>query len=259
MQRFNLAGKVGIVTGGNGGIGKGIARGLLECGAAVVIAGRNAAKNEAAVADLGKIGPPVSAFVMDVSVEAECKAVVAETVKRHGRLDILVNNAGGGGATVGVPSGPPDEMTADSFRKIIDANLTSTFMLSQAAYPEMKKAGGGKIINIGSMASYIGGPLWTAYGPAKSGIVQLSKNCASAWAKDGIQVNTILPGYIDTEMTKRLQAMPALHERALARTAAGRLGTPDDFAGIAAFLASAASDFITGADIAVDGGMLWGV
>ena len=99
MQRFNLTGKVGIVTGGNGGIGEGIARGLLECGATVVIAGRNAAKNETAVADLGKIGPPVSAFVMDVTVEAECKAVVAETVKRHGRLDILVNNAGGGANT----------------------------------------------------------------------------------------------------------------------------------------------------------------
>jgi 2-deoxy-D-gluconate 3-dehydrogenase len=257
MNRFDLSGKVGIVTGGNGGIGAGIARGLLECGATVVIAGRNMAKHEMAVADLGKVGP-VSAFVMDVTVEAECKAVVAEAVKRHGRLDILVNNAGGG-ANTGVPVSPPDEMAAEGFRKIIDANLTSTFMLSQAAYPEMKKAGGGKIINIGSMASYIGGALWTAYGPAKSGIVQLSKNCASAWAKDNIQVNTILPGYIDTDMTKRLQAMPALHERALARTAAGRLGTPDDFAGIAAFLASSASDFITGADIAVDGGMLWGI
>lgn len=257
MNRFDLSGKVGIVTGGNGGIGAGIARGLLECGATVVIAGRNKAKNEMAVADLGKVGP-VSAFVMDVTVEAECKAVVAEAVKRHGRLDILVNNAGGG-ANTGVPASPPDEMAAEGFRKIIDANLTSTFLLSQAAYPEMKKAGGGKIINIGSMASYIGGALWTAYGPAKSGIVQLSKNCASAWAKDNIQVNTILPGYIDTDMTKRLQAMPALHERALARTAAGRLGTPDDFAGIAAFLASRASDFITGADIAVDGGMLWGI
>ena len=257
MQRFNLAGKVGIVTGGNGGIGAGIARGLLECGAAVVIAGRNASKNEAAVADLAKVGPPVSAFVVDVTDEKQCHAVVAETVRRHRRLDILVNNAGGG-ANSGVPPSPPHEMPADGFRKVIDVNLTSAFMLSQAAYPELKKAGGGKIINIGSMASYIGGPLWTAYGPAKAGIVQLSKNCASAWAKDNIQVNTILPGYIDTDMTKRMQANTPFHERAILRTAAGRMGTPDDFAGIAAFLASSASDFITGADIAVDGGLLWG-
>ena len=129
MHRFNLAGKVGIVTGGNGGIGKGIARGLLECGATLVVAGRNKAKCDAALVDLGTIGPPVSAFVMDVTVEAECKTVVAETVKRHGRLDILVNNAGGG-ANTGVPPSPPDEMAVEGFRKIIDANLTSTFMLS---------------------------------------------------------------------------------------------------------------------------------
>jgi 2-deoxy-D-gluconate 3-dehydrogenase len=256
MQRFNLAGKVGIVTGGNGGIGKGIARGLLECGATVVLAGRNKAKCEAAVADLGQIGPPVSAFVMDVTVEAECKAVVAETVKRHGRVDILVNNAGGS-SNNGVRPSPPDEMAVEGFRKIIEANLTSMFMLSQAAHPEMKKAGGGKIINISSVAAYIGGARWTAYGPAKSGVVQLSKSCASAWGKDNIQVNAILPGYIDTDLTKRQS--PAEHERAIARTAAGRLGTPDDFAGIAAFLASSASDFITGADIAVDGGLLWGL
>ncbi len=251
MQRFNLKDKVGIVTGGNGGIGAGIARGLLECGATVVIAGRNAAKNEAAVVELSEVGP-VSAFVMDVTDEDQCYALVREAVRRHGKLDILVNNAGGG-----IPK-PPDELSVTEWRRVMDVNLTSTFMLSKAAYPELKKAGGGKIINIGSMASYIGGARWTAYGPAKAGIVQLSKNCASAWAKDNIQVNTILPGYIDTAMTKGMQANTEFHARAMARTAAGRLGTPDDFAGIAAFLASRASDFITGADIAVDGGLLWG-
>jgi len=194
MERFNLAGKVGIVTGGNGGIGKGIARGLLECGAAVVVAGRNKAKCQVAVTDLGKIGPPVSAFIMDVTVQADCKALVAETVKRHGRVDILVNNAGGS-SNNGVPPSTPDEMAVEGFRKLIDANLTSVFMLSQAAHLEMKKAGGGKIINISSVAaSYIGGARWTAYGPAKAGIVQLSKSCAAAWAKDNIQVNALLPG-----------------------------------------------------------------
>ena len=253
MHRFNLTGKVAIVTGGNGGIGSGIARGLLECGAAVVIAARNAEKSEKMVTELSRIGPPVSSFRMDVTDEKDCHEVVRETVRRHGRLDILVNNAGAGNPK------PPEEMTLPEWHKVIDINLTSTFVLSQAAYVELKKAGGGKIINIGSMASYIGGSLWTAYGPAKAGIIQLSKNCAAAWAKDNIQVNTILPGYIDTEMTKRLQASGSLHERALARTAAGRLGTPDDFAGIAAFLASAASNYITGAHIPVDGGFLWGI
>ncbi|MDI1282757.1 MAG: glucose 1-dehydrogenase [Reyranella sp.] len=251
MQRFNLKGKVGIVTGGNGGIGAGIARGLLECGATVVIAGRNAAKNDAAVAELGKVGP-VSAFVMDVTKEEDCYSVVREAVKRHGRLDILVNNAGIGSGKA------PDELTLPEWHKVIDTNLTSAFVMSKAAHPEMKKTGGGKIINIGSMASYIGGARWTVYGPTKAAIIQLSRNCASAWASDNIQVNTILPGYIDTAMTKPLQSMAEFHTAALRRTAAGRIGTPDDFAGIAAFLASPASDFVTGADIPVDGGLLWG-
>jgi 2-deoxy-D-gluconate 3-dehydrogenase len=255
MHRFDLKGKVALVTGGNGGIGQGIAHGLLECGAAVVIAGRNEEKNKSAVAELGKVGPPVSALVLDVTQEAQCRAAVQEVVRRHGRLDILVNNAG-----IGAPSGPvlPDDMPLASWQKVIDTNLTSAFVLSQLAYPEMKKAGGGKIINIGSMASYMGGPRWTAYGPAKAGIVQLSKNCASAWAKDNIQVNTIWPGLIDTAMTKPMQANTEFMARVHPRIAAGRVGTPDDFAGVAAFLASRASDYVTGADIIVDGGLIWG-
>jgi hypothetical protein len=108
------------------------------------------------------------------------------------------------------------------------------------------------------MASYMGGPRWTAYGPAKAGIVQLSKNCASAWAKDNIQVNTIWSGLIDTAMTKDMQANKEFMARVLPRIAAGRVGTPDDLAGVAAFLASRASDYVTGADIMVDGGLLWG-
>jgi 2-dehydro-3-deoxy-D-gluconate 5-dehydrogenase len=255
MHRFDLKGRAALVTGGNGGIGQGIALGLLECGAAVVVAGRNEDKNKAAVAELSKIGPPVSSIVLDVTNHAQCRAAVDEVVRRHDKLNILVNNAGigsGGGSVL------PEEISLDSWQKVIDTNLTSAFVISQLAYPHMKKAGRGKIINIGSMACFIGGPRWTAYGPAKAGIMQLSKNCASAWAKDNIQVNTIWPGYIDTAMTKPSQANQEFVSRVLARTAAGRIGTPDDFAGVAAFLCSAASDFVTGADIVVDGGLLWG-
>jgi 2-deoxy-D-gluconate 3-dehydrogenase len=229
---------------------------LLECGAAVVIAGRNQEKNRKAVAELADIGPPVSALILDVTEEAQCRVAIDEVVRRHGRLDILVNNAG-----IGAPPGggtAPDDMSLAAWQKIIHTNLTSAFVLSQLAYPELKKAGGGKIINIGSMASFLGGARWTAYGPAKAGIVQLSKNCASAWAKDNIQVNTIWPGLIDTAMTKPMQANREFMGRALARIAAGRVGTPDDLAGVAAFLASPASNYVTGADITVDGGLLWG-
>ena len=135
---------------GNGGIGLGIARGLLECAAAVVVAGRNEEKNKVAVAELSKIGPPVSAIVLDVTDQIQCRAAVEEVVRRHGRLDILVNNAG-----IGSGGGPvlPEEISLASWQKVIDTNLTSAFVMSQLAYPELKKAGGGKIINIGSMAS----------------------------------------------------------------------------------------------------------
>ena len=255
MNRFDLKGKVALVTGGNGGIGQGIARGLLECGAAVVIAGRKEEKNKVAVAELSKIGPPVTSLLLDVTDQQQCRFAVEEVVRQHGKLNILVNNAG-----IGAPEGPvlPDDMPLASWQKVIDTNLTSAFVLSQLAYPKMKLVGGGKIVNIGSMASYLGGARWTAYGPAKAGIVQLSKNCASAWAKDNIQVNTIWPGLIETAMTKGVLANKEFMARAIARTAAGRVGTPDDLAGVAAFLCSSASDFITGADIPVDGGLLWG-
>jgi NADP-dependent 3-hydroxy acid dehydrogenase YdfG len=168
MKRFDLTGKVAIVTGGNGGIGAGIARGLLECGAAVVIAARKATKNAAMVADLSVLGPPVSAFEMDVPDEAQCQEVVRETVRRHGRLDILVNNAGSGMR--------PDEMTLEQWNAVMTANLTSAFMLSQAAYPEMKKIGCGKIINIGSIAAYLASPGTTALGSSKAGIIQLARS-----------------------------------------------------------------------------------
>ena len=256
MHRFDLKGRVALVTGGNGGIGQGIARGLLECGAAVVIAGRNEEKNKGAVTELSKIGPPVSAMILDVTDEAQCRGSVQEVVRRHGKLNVLVNNAG-----IGSPDVPsqPDDMSLATWQKVIDTNLTAVFVMSQLAYPEMKKAGGGKIINIGSMASYMGAPRWTAYGSAKGGVVQLSKNCASAWAKDNIQVNTIWPGLIETSMTEAMRSNKDFLAHVITRTAAGRVGTPDDFAGVAAFLASSASDFITGSDITVDGGLLWGV
>ena len=253
MHRFNLHGKVAIVTGGNGGIGSGIARGLLECGASVVITGRNSEKNESMVAELSKLGPPVSAITMDVTDEDQCYSAVKETVRRHGRLDILVNNAGIGGSQL------PHETDLSSWHKIMNTNLTSVVIMSKAAYPEMKKAGAGKIVNVGSMGPKLAVANTGAYVASKAAIVAFGRSCSAAWAADHIQVNTVLPGYIDTEMTQaRLQKSP-IHGRLIERTAAGRMGTPDDLAGIAAFLCSSASDFITGQDILVDGGFLRGV
>jgi 2-deoxy-D-gluconate 3-dehydrogenase len=248
MQRFDLSGKVAIVTGGNGGIGLGIARGFVEAGASVVVVGRNSAKNSAAVTELTRNGGVASALDVDVSDEAQCKSMVTETVKIHGRLDILVNNAG-----IGNRKSPQDTTIAE-WHAVMDTNLTSVMMCSQAAYPEMKRIGGGKIINIGSMASILATSFAPAYAASKAGIIQLGRVCASAWAKDNIQVNAILPGFIATEMTEPYRQNPSVSERVLSRTPAGRWGTPDDLAGIAIFLASHASDYITGTVIPVDGG-----
>jgi 2-deoxy-D-gluconate 3-dehydrogenase len=249
MKLFDLTGRVAIVTGGNGGIGLGMARGLAQAGAAIVVAGRNAAKSAGAVQELEKLGAKAAAIEVDVTNEASCRDLVKQAATRFGRVDILVNNAG-----TNIRK-QPEEYVLEEWMSVLNTNLTSAFVCSQAAYPEMKKAGGGKIINIGSMMSIFGASFTSAYAASKGGIVQFTRALATAWAKDNIQVNSILPGWIDTDLTKRArQQVEGLHERVLARTPAGRWGTGEDHAGIAVFLASRASDFVTGTAIPVDGG-----
>jgi len=247
---FDLKGKVAIVTGGNGGIGLGMAKGLAVAGATVVIAGRNQEKSAAAVEQIAALKSGTARpFAVDVTDEASVNAMVAKTVEACGRLDILVNNAG-----INIRK-PPDQLTLAESREVIETNLTSAFLCSHAAYPAMKTSGGGKIINIGSMMSIFGASFTPAYAASKGGIVQFTKACACAWAKDHIQVNAVLPGWIDTELTVRAREQVAgLNENVLKRTPEGRWGKPDDFRGIAVFLASPASDFVTGTAIPVDGG-----
>jgi len=244
MKAFDLSGRVAIVTGGNGGIGLGMARGLAAAGAKVVVAGRNAQKNAAAAKELKAV-----AIEVDVRSESDCKKLIHETAKQLGRLDILVNNAG-----INIRK-QPQEYTLAEYHEVMNTNLTSAFNLSQLAYPEMKKAGGGKIVNIGSMMSIFGASFTTPYATSKGGIVQMSRAMACAWAKDNIQINCVLPGWIDTDLTRHARKqVEGLHERVLARTPAGRWGEPADLAGIAVFLSGKASDFVTGTAIPVDGG-----
>ncbi len=249
LKQFDLSGRVAVVTGGNGGIGLGMAKGMANAGATVVVAGRDAAKNQSAVKELQGLGAKASAIPVDVLKEQSCRALVDATVEAHGRLDILVNNAG-----MSIRK-QPEQYSLAEWHTVMDSNLTSAFLCSHAAYPALKKSGSGKIINIGSMMSIFGAPFATAYAASKGGMVQMTKAMATAWAKDNIQVNAILPGWIDTALTRRAREQVAgLHESVLKRTPAGRWGVPDDFAGIAVFLAAPASDFVTGAAITVDGG-----
>ena len=246
---FDLSGKVAIVTGGNGGIGLGMARGLARAGASIIIAGRNKTKSDEAVRDVEALGAKALAFAVDVTDKTAVADMVEATLKAFGRLDILINNAG-----MSVRD-PAHKLSLDDWHTVIDTNLTSAFICSKAVYPAMKQIGGGKIINIGSMMSIFGASFAPAYAASKGGIVQFTKSIALSWAVDNIQANAILPGWIDTALTKNArEQIPGLNENVLNRTPAKRWGNIDDMAGTAVFFASSASDFVTGTAIPVDGG-----
>ena len=248
-ELFDLEGKVAIVTGGNGGIGLGIAKGLAGSKASVVVAARNEDKTVSAVQELRALGSDATGVSLDVSDEESIKTAVAETVDRYGRFDILVNNAG---TTV---RSRPEDYEAGDWDLVQDVNLRGAFLCCREAYPHMVTQGGGKIINIGSMTSIFGLDWGAPYAASKGGIVQLSKSLAIAWAKDNIQVNAILPGWIETDLTAPLQErFPDRHAQITSRIPDGRWGIPSDFEGIALFLASDASGYVTGTAIPVDGG-----
>lgn len=247
---FGLEGKVAMVTGGNGGIGLGIARGLAGAGANIVIAARNQSKTDKAVGQIkDEYGVEAIGLSLDVLHEDQIYNTVRQAIETCDQVDIFVNNAGMGIHKL------PHEMTTAEWDENINVNLRSTFICSKAIYPEMKKIGGGKIINIGSMFAIFGAPAVPAYAASKGGIVQLTKSLAVAWAPDNIQVNALMPGFINTDLSADgKRDIPGLAEGVEARTPAGRWGEPEDCSATAVFLASSGADFITGACIAVDGG-----
>ena len=246
---FRLEGRVALVTGGNGGIGLGMARGMAKAGASIAVAGRNAEKNARAVAELQALGVPAIGIVVDVTQPDSIRAMVAEAATHFGRLDVLVNNAG-----MNIRR-RPEEYRLEDWHQVINTNLTSAMLAQQAAYPWLKAHGCGRVINIGSMLSIFGVQFHIAYGASKGGIVQMTRSTATAWAAEGITVNALLPGWIDTDLTRGARSdMPTLNDDVLRRTPSKRWGVPGDFEGIAAFLASDAASFITGTAIPVDGG-----
>ncbi|MFZ9374385.1 MAG: SDR family NAD(P)-dependent oxidoreductase [Burkholderiaceae bacterium] len=250
---FDLSGTVAVVTGGNGGIGLGMARGLARAGATLVVVGRDRAKSDAALAELRGLGAQAHAIEADVTDEASVQRMTQQAFAIAGRIDTLVCNAG-----TSIRK-PVQDLSLDEWHTVMDTNLTSAFLCSRAAYPHLKATaaahGRAKVIHIGSMMSIFGAGYAPAYGASKGGIVQLTRAQATGWAADRIQVNAVLPGWIDTALTRRArEQVQGLNERVLARTPAGRWGEPDDLSGMAVFLASAASDFVTGTAIPVDGG-----
>jgi len=248
---FDLSGKVAIITGGNGGLGLGIARALAKAGASVAIVGRNTDKLKAATANLESGGATVLAVQADVSLEDDVNRMVAETVERFGRIDILFNNAA---ISYGVR---PELMTLEVWNKFIAIDLTSCFLCCKAVHPEMVKAGGGKIINVGSIITKLGHPKLAQYAAAKGGMDHMTQSLACAWGENNIQVNAVLPGLVDSEMMPVSDSgdHAPIIDYVIEKSAVKRHGTPDDFAGISIMLSSAASDFITGSIIVVDGGL----
>ena len=249
QKLFDLTGKVAVVTGGNGGIGLGIAMGLAGAGANIVIAARSVEKTAQALEDIRALGVEAHGITVDVTQEPAIQRMVTSTIDHMGRLDILVNNSG-----IAVRA-QPQELTSAQWDSVVDVNLRGAFLASKEAYAQMVKAGGGKVINVGSMYSIFGSDWGSPYAASKGGLVQLTKSLAVAWAKDNIQVNAVLPGWIVTDLTRGIQdADPNRYDNISRRIPTGRWGEPSELAGAAVFLASTASDYVTGATLAVDGG-----
>lgn len=250
-KMFDLSGKVAVVTGGNGGIGRGIALGLAEAGASVAILARNEERNRDTLAALEKTGVAAMALKLNVSQRKTLKPALEAVERKLGPIDILVNNAG-----FAILKGVLDHSEED-WDSVIETNLSSCFLLSKYAVASMIPRKAGKIINVASIGGFIGTPIFPSYGVSKGGLLQLTRCLAIELAPHNIQVNSIAPGWTTTEMTDWIRNDPAyavVKEEMMTRTPAGRFADPSEMAGAAVFLASHASDYVTGADIVVDGG-----
>ena len=246
---FNLEGHVAIVTGGNGGIGLGMARGLAKAGATIAVWGRNIHKNAEAVAELSALGATAGGFAVDVTQEEQVVSTMRETLERFGRVDSCFANAGVGRAAAFT------EMTIEDWNAVMDINLVGAFLtFREAARHMIARGGGGKLIGIASIGSIHGMPRQAQYSASKAGLCALVRSLAVELGRHDIQANTILPGWIETDMTEAARSWDKLRETVIQRTPARRWGRPEDFEGVAVYLASRASAFHTGDTLRVDGG-----
>ncbi len=246
---FDLKGHVSVITGGNGGIGLGMARGLAKSGASIAIWGRNKAKNTKAESELKGLGAEVKAFQCDVSLEDQIVKSMADTLAYFGRVDSCFANAG-----IGIVK-PVIETTMADWNKVLDINLTGVFMtFREAAKHMIARGGGGKLIATSSIGSIHGMPRNSSYSATKAGVIAIVRSLAVELGRYDIQANAIIPGWIVTDMTVEARAFEKLNKTIIQRTPAHRWGEPRDFEGLAVYLASRESDFQTGTAIAMDGG-----
>ena len=251
LEKFNLKGKSGIITGAGSGIGKGIATGLVQAGAELVIAGRNLEKLEAAAEEMRQFGGPVIPAQADISKMEDIKGLVDRAVKEFEKIDFLFNNAGI------IRRNPSEDFLEKDWDEVIDINLKGPFFLAQAVARVMiSQERKGKIINTSSLIAVQGGKRVPAYAASKGGLAQVTKSMANDWAKYDILVNAIGPGWVSTELTEPLRQDKERFTEITGRIPLGRWADPEDLAGAAVFLASNASDYITGQTIFVDGGCL---
>ena len=249
-ELFSLKGRNALVTGSRTGLGRAIAIGFAAAGANVVVHGSRCEGLDRVASEVSSHGVKAQRIVADVTKPEACAALVDFTEHELGSLDILVNNAGI------IRRAPAAEHSIDDWNEVLNADLNSVFVLSQLAGRQMLERGRGKIINIASMLSFQGGVRVPAYAAAKGAVAQLTKALANEWAPRGINVNAIAPGYFETGNTEALRNDPTRNQQILERIPAGRWGKPEDLAGAAVFLASAASDYIHGTILPVDGGWL---
>ena len=245
---FSLQGKIAIVTGASRGLGRASAIALASAGAKVVLIGRDEVALKEVRAEIGEAHS--YSVVADVTDPAKVMKVVASTIEHWEHIDILVNNAGI------IRRSPAVDYTAHDWYDVIDTDLNAVFSWAQAVGKVMIEQGSGKIINIASLLSFQGGLNIAAYAAAKGGVAQLTKALANEWAKYNVNVNALAPGYMLTDATAALRSNSARSEQIMSRIPAGRWGEPDDLAGAIIYLASAASDYVNGHILAVDGGWL---